>query len=150
MLRLRFVRRGGANGTTGVGTVSLLIDTGSSNTWVGAGTPFTVTSTTTDTGDLVVRLSSAHPSFERYELIPLQEVVYGSGFVIGIHPTLTMRRIGSDPHPIGEEVLDQVAISDSLVLTNQSIGVAFEDSGFDGVDGILGWVTFSFNVSDDH
>ena len=31
-----------------------------------------------------------------------------------------------------------MTIGDGLVLTNQSIGVAFEDSGFDGVDGILG------------
>ncbi|KAH9934558.1 acid protease [Epithele typhae] len=42
----------------------LLIDTGSSNTWVGATTPFTVTSTTVDTGNEV-------------------EVIYGSGFFFG-------------------------------------------------------------------
>ncbi|RPD60577.1 acid protease [Lentinus tigrinus ALCF2SS1-7] len=45
-------------------TYSLLIDTGSSNTWVGAGQPYVRTTTSVDTGDLV-------------------EVVYGSGFVIG-------------------------------------------------------------------
>ncbi|KAI0752479.1 acid protease [Daedaleopsis nitida] len=54
--------------TVGVGSpptfFQLLIDTGSSNTWVGAGQPFVETSTTFPTGDLV-------------------EVVYGSGFVIG-------------------------------------------------------------------
>ncbi|KAI0767720.1 acid protease [Fomes fomentarius] len=43
---------------------SLLIDTGSSNTWVGAGQPYVRTSTSIATGDLV-------------------EVIYGSGFVIG-------------------------------------------------------------------
>ena len=56
-------------------------------------------------------------------------------------PTLMMSCAGSDTHLTGEQVLDQVAISDSLVITNQSIGVALEDSGFDGVDGILGWVS---------
>ncbi|OBZ76476.1 Polyporopepsin [Grifola frondosa] len=52
----------------GVGTpptqYSLLIDTGSSNTWVGAGQAFVETNSTVNTGQLV-------------------EVVYGSGFVIG-------------------------------------------------------------------
>ncbi|KAI9070303.1 acid protease [Trametes sanguinea] len=43
---------------------SLLIDTGSSNTWVGAGKAFARTNTTKDTGNLV-------------------EVTYGSGFVFG-------------------------------------------------------------------
>lgn len=35
--------------------VTLLVDTGSSNTWVGAATPYTETSTSQDTGDEVVR-----------------------------------------------------------------------------------------------
>ena len=38
----------------------------------------------------------------------------------------------------GEEVLDQIVLNDNLVITNQSIGVAIEDEGFDGVDGIIG------------
>ncbi|KAI0703854.1 acid protease [Cerioporus squamosus] len=54
--------------TVGVGSPPteylLLIDTGSSNTWVGAGKPFVQTSTTVNTGDRV-------------------DVVYGSGFVTG-------------------------------------------------------------------
>ncbi|KAI8989240.1 acid protease [Trametes punicea] len=54
--------------TVGVGSpptqYSLLIDTGSSNTWVGAGKPFVETSTSKFTGNLV-------------------EVTYGSGFVLG-------------------------------------------------------------------
>ncbi|KAI0708411.1 acid protease [Earliella scabrosa] len=91
--------------TVGVGnpptSFDLLIDTGSSNTWVGAGRPFVATDTTFDTGDLV-------------------EVIYGSGFVIG------------------EQILDQVTLAPGLVIQNQSIGVAIEDAGFDGVDGILG------------
>ncbi|KAJ8474569.1 hypothetical protein ONZ51_g7129 [Trametes cubensis] len=54
--------------TVGVGSpateYSLLIDTGSSNTWVGAGKAFVTSSTTQATGNLV-------------------EVTYGSGFVFG-------------------------------------------------------------------
>ncbi|VDB86599.1 unnamed protein product [Peniophora sp. CBMAI 1063] len=45
-------------------TFNLIVDTGSSNTWVGATTRFTPTSTTTSTGGIV-------------------EVTYGSGFVLG-------------------------------------------------------------------
>ncbi|KAI0078070.1 acid protease [Panus rudis PR-1116 ss-1] len=80
---------------------SLLIDTGSSNTWVGAGKAFTVTDTTQITPNLVA-------------------VQYGSGFVIG------------------QEVVDQVTLAPGLVIENQSLGVALEDAGFDGVDGIVG------------
>ncbi|KAI0760884.1 acid protease [Trametes elegans] len=97
--------------TVGVGSpptqFSLLIDTGSSNTWVGAGTPFTRTSSTQDTGSLV-------------------EVTYGSGFVIGVDCSA------------GQQVLDTVTLAPDLVIENQSIGVAIEDEGFDGVDGIIG------------
>jgi hypothetical protein len=42
---------------------NLLIDTGSSNTWVGADTKFTSTSTTTKTDDSVVRVSSQFRQF---------------------------------------------------------------------------------------
>ncbi|KAI0089551.1 aspartic proteinase precursor [Irpex rosettiformis] len=45
-------------------TFDLIVDTGSSNTWVGATTPFAATSTTVDTGEIVF-------------------VEYGSGFVLG-------------------------------------------------------------------
>jgi len=79
----------------------LIIDTGSSNTWVGAGTSYDPTSTSKDTGK----------SFS---------VDYGSGSVSG------------------EEFTDQVTLSSSLVISKQSIGVASQSSGFEGVDGILG------------
>ncbi|EIN11545.1 acid protease [Punctularia strigosozonata HHB-11173 SS5] len=49
-------------------TFNLLIDTGSSNTWVGADTPFTETQTTTCNGDEM-------------------EVIYGSGLVFGLECT---------------------------------------------------------------
>ncbi|KAG1884799.1 acid protease [Suillus subluteus] len=80
---------------------TLLIDTGSSNTWVGANTPYTRTNTSVDTGNSV-------------------SVSYGSGRFSG------------------EEYLDTVTLSSDLVITGQSIGVAKNAQGFNGVDGILG------------
>ncbi|KAH7925602.1 acid protease [Leucogyrophana mollusca] len=79
----------------------LLIDTGASNTWVGAGTQYTPTSTSQNTGDTI-------------------NVSYGSG---------TMS---------GTEYTDTVTLSPSLVIQNQSIGVASSAQGFSDVDGILG------------
>jgi len=80
---------------------TLLIDTGSSNTWVGAGTRYRQTSTSKATGNTV-------------------NVSYGSGSFSG------------------NEFTDQVTLGDSLVIRNQSIGVATTANGFSDVDGILG------------
>ncbi|KAF8588745.1 aspartic peptidase A1 [Ramaria rubella] len=80
---------------------TLLIDTGSSNTWVGAGKKFVHTSTTVQTSDKVA-------------------VTYGSGDFSGT------------------EFTDQVTLATGLVIKTQSIGVASQSEGFEGVDGILG------------
>jgi len=80
---------------------TLLIDTGSSNTWVGAATKYVKTSTSQSTGNSV-------------------NVSYGSGSFSGT------------------EFTDTVTLSDSLVIDNQSIGVASTATGFNDVDGILG------------
>ncbi|KAK2465564.1 hypothetical protein APHAL10511_002456 [Amanita phalloides] len=60
----------------GIGTpptnYSLIVDTGSSNTWVGAGKPFTPTSSTTATGQVF-------------------QVTYGSGSVLGLELSDTVR-----------------------------------------------------------
>ncbi|KDQ58191.1 hypothetical protein JAAARDRAFT_57949 [Jaapia argillacea MUCL 33604] len=81
---------------------TLLIDTGSSNTWVGAYQAYVKTSTSVDTGDAVA-------------------VTYGSGSFSGT------------------EYYDTVTISSSLVIPNQSIGVADTSEGFgEGIDGIIG------------
>ncbi|KAI0670888.1 acid protease [Trametes maxima] len=80
---------------------TLLIDTGSSNTWIGADKAYQPTSTSKRTGESV-------------------NVSYGSGSFSGT------------------EYTDQVALSSSLVIQNQSIGVASTAQGFQGVDGILG------------
>ncbi|GJE88453.1 pepsin-like aspartic proteases [Phanerochaete sordida] len=80
---------------------TLLIDTGSSNTWVGADQKYVKTSTSKSTGDSV-------------------NVSYGSGSFSGT------------------EFTDTVTLGPSLVIQNQSIGVASQAQGFQGVDGILG------------
>ncbi|KAI0354862.1 acid protease [Trametes cingulata] len=80
---------------------TLLIDTGSSNTWVGADKPYRPTSSSKSTGQRV-------------------SVSYGSGSFSGT------------------EYTDTVSLSSSLVIENQSIGVASTAQGFQGVDGILG------------
>ncbi|KAI0333691.1 acid protease [Cubamyces sp. BRFM 1775] len=80
---------------------TLLIDTGSSNTWVGADKSYTPTSSGKSTGQTV-------------------QVSYGSGSFSGT------------------EYTDTVTLSSSLVIQNQSIGVASSAQGFQGVDGILG------------
>ncbi|KAL5512902.1 hypothetical protein ACEPAH_3300 [Sanghuangporus vaninii] len=82
---------------------TLLIDTGSSNTFVGSDKTYKETSTSQNTGNTV-------------------RVSYGSG---------SFR---------GKQYLDRVALSSSLVIKHQGIGVTTKDEaqGFDGVDGILG------------
>jgi len=77
------------------------VDTGSSNTWVGAGTKFSAGSTGKSTGKSV-------------------SVSYGSGSFSGTEYTDTVSFAG-------------------LTVTSQSIGVASTSSGFDGVDGIVGF-----------
>ncbi|KAJ3906911.1 family A1 protease [Lentinula edodes] len=79
----------------------LIVDTGSSNTWVGASTEYVASSTSINTGHVVI-----------------------VGF--------------PDTEALGTEYLDKVALSSSLVITSQSIGVASESIGFANVDGILG------------
>ncbi|KAH9480701.1 Polyporopepsin [Psilocybe cubensis] len=79
---------------------TLLIDTGSSNTWVGAGKAYKQTSTSKSTRNSV-------------------NVTYGSGSFSGT------------------EFTDEVTLG-SLVIKNQSIGVASKANGFQDVDGILG------------
>ncbi|EMD39767.1 hypothetical protein CERSUDRAFT_71628 [Gelatoporia subvermispora B] len=80
---------------------TLLIDTGSSNTWVGADQQYVQTSTSQSTGKSV-------------------NVSYGSGSFSGT------------------EFTDEVTIAPGLVIQKQSIGVATQSQGFQGVDGILG------------
>ena len=100
---------------------NLLVDTGSSNTWVGASKAFVKTSTSKATGQQVVR-SVQHTIVKSSLKCPfLQEVSYGSGAFEG------------------EEFTDNVQFGD-LAITGQSIGVASQSEGFEDVDGIIGYV----------
>lgn len=102
------ITENGVHATVSVGVgspptqYSLLIDTGSSNTWVGANktNPYVRTTTSTDTGNTV-------------------SVSYGSG------------------NFTGEEFIDVFKVG-TFVVPRQSIGVASNSTGFDGVDGIFG------------
>ncbi|KAG1809544.1 aspartic peptidase domain-containing protein, partial [Suillus variegatus] len=82
-------------------TDTVLVDTGSSNTWIGANKAYAKTATSKDTGNTF-------------------SVQYGIGSVSG------------------EEYTDTVTLNSDLVIENQSICVASESSGMDGLDGILG------------
>jgi hypothetical protein len=82
-------------------TWSLIVDTGSSNTWCGAQTSCEKTSTGKSTGGTI-------------------SVSYGSGDFSGNEYTDTVTFAG-------------------LTVTKQSIGAATSSSGFDGVDGIIGF-----------
>ncbi|KAK7028832.1 hypothetical protein VNI00_014845 [Paramarasmius palmivorus] len=84
-------------------TYNLLIDTGSSNTWIGASKEYKPTK----------------PSHNERKQV---SVTYGSGSFMGT------------------EYTDCVALSDNLVIKEQSIGIAEKTQGFgnDGIDGILG------------
>ncbi|KAJ3777766.1 family A1 protease [Lentinula raphanica] len=84
-------------------TFHLLVDSGSSNTWVGANASYTYIPSTSSvwTDDIVI-------------------VDYGSGYFFGY------------------EYFDTVALSNELIIKNQSIGVADFQQGFNSMDGILG------------
>ncbi|KAF8177288.1 putative cathepsin E [Mycena galopus ATCC 62051] len=90
----------------GTQTFELIVDTGSSNTWVGSGTKYVPGSTSTNTGKTF-------------------EVEYGSGTV-------------SNEFISGTEYTDTLALG-GLTVTKQSIGDGTKSSGFEGVDGIIGF-----------
>ncbi|KAL4244019.1 peptidase A1 family protein [Abortiporus biennis] len=79
----------------------LLIDTASSNTWVGAERPYI-------------------PTFSSFETGQRVSVKYASGSFSG------------------DEYMDAVSLGFGPPIQNQSIGVALNVEGFNGVDGVLG------------
>ncbi|OCH86421.1 aspartic peptidase A1 [Obba rivulosa] len=91
--------------TIGIGSpptdYSVILDSGSSNTWVGAEQTYVQTSTSQTTGQQVA-------------------VDYGSGSFSG------------------NEYLDTVTIAPGLTIQRQSIGVATQSEGLNGLDGIMG------------
>ena len=95
------------------------MDTGSSNTWIGADKKkkYQPSSSSTNTHDEVVGISldACAPNVTMVH----QSVSYGSGFFVGI------------------EYMDTVKLG-GLRIEQQSFGVAKESESFEGVDGILG------------
>lgn len=83
-------------------TYNLIVDTGSSNTWVGAVTPYEQTSTSESTGDIV-------------------EVTYGSGFFIGLEyiDTVTL----SDDLVIPEQSIGAAFISNGFSPYDGILGI---------------------------
>lgn len=109
--------------TVGVGTpptqYTLLVDTGSSNTWIGAKAPYIQSKSSLYTGSTVW-------------------VYYGSGAFAGeeCEPSSAEQYVW---RPIKIEAdTDSVSLSNDLIVANQSIGVASLSIGFEGFDGILG------------
>lgn len=98
----------------------LLVDTGSSNTWVGAGKAFVRTSSSVQTSDKVVCSLRSNAVELSAKVTYVQSVTYGSGDFSG------------------NEFTDTVTLGSGLTVTKQSIGVATRSEGFDGVDGIIG------------
>ena len=123
-------------------TDNLIIDTGSSNTWVGANTPYTQTSTSTDTGRQVVSSDAIYFFIRRDSFIDAHfcssPAMAPANFLVcsSMLPLNKHRQI--EPFVSGEEFTDQVTLG-SLVINDQSIGVALEAEGFTTADGILGY-----------
>ncbi|KAG1736321.1 acid protease [Suillus lakei] len=84
---------------------TVLIDTGSSNTWIGANKSYSKTTTSLSTGNKFI-------------------VSYGDGL--------------NQSYVSGMEYLDTVTLTSDLVIKQQSIGVGFNSTGMDSMDGILG------------
>ncbi|KAI9462931.1 acid protease [Russula earlei] len=93
---------------------TLIMDTGSAVTWVGAGKAYVRTGTSVQT-DNNVRVSASW-----FTNTMCQSVPYVSGSFSGT------------------EFIDTVTISPGVVVSSQSIGVATTFHGFQDVDGILG------------
>jgi saccharopepsin len=102
---------------------------------VGIGTPPTQYDLLLDTGSANTWVGADQPYVPTSSSAPTNQTVsvqYGSGTFYG------------------SEYTDTVTLSSSLVITNQSIGVATASQGFQGSDGILGYAfTFSSTICSD-
>ncbi|KAI9068654.1 aspartic peptidase A1 [Trametes sanguinea] len=138
-------------------TYSLIVDTGSSNTWVGAGTPYVATSSSSRTRDSV-SVTYGSGSFSGYEY--LDTVTLGSdltivnqsigvadtsdGFdgvdgILGIGPTgLTLGTLSPDALAEIPTVTDSLASQGDI--SSDSIGISFEPT--DSPEVVNGELTF--------
>ncbi|KAG6826335.1 hypothetical protein H0H92_000282 [Tricholoma furcatifolium] len=98
---------------------SLLLDTSSSNTWIGADKDYTPSST----------------SLNKEQTF---DISYESGEVTGAEcMRMRINSLKASPH-LAYTDLDQITLGGNLVAKKQTIGVASSARGFSGVDGILG------------
>jgi saccharopepsin len=97
---------------------TLLVDTGSSNTWIGASKPYVKSSMSQDTGGTFV---SVRGFYLLYNCNYFQGVSYAGNTQVS-----------------GEEYLDTITLNSDLVIKQQSIGVANSNAGLGDLDGILG------------
>ena len=112
----------------------LIIDTGSSNTWVGGNKPYKETTTSVKTSDMVVRIVS------RADSQPCS-IESERNIWIRFYDRLVIPRESRLPYlhlQPGAEYLDSVTIAPGVVISGQSIGVASNSSGFFNLDGIMG------------
>ena len=65
---------------------------------------------------------------------------YGSGSFSGKYLRCRVTKNFSSNGIVGKEYIDKVTLTPDLIIDKQSIGVASKSSGFDGIDGILGFV----------
>ncbi|PFH52246.1 hypothetical protein AMATHDRAFT_46374 [Amanita thiersii Skay4041] len=138
-------------------TYSLLIDTGSSNTWVGAGRAYVVTSTSVRTADSV-SVTYGSGSFSGTEFIDTVSITSGlvipqqsigvasrsSGFdgfdgILGIGPVdLTLGTLSPDRNTLIPTVTDN-AFSRGVITANE-IGISFEPTNsLESLNGELTW-----------
>ncbi|KAG2368809.1 aspartic peptidase domain-containing protein [Suillus spraguei] len=93
-------------------TYYLIVDTGSSNTWVGADTKYVVTSTSVDTGD-AVEVTYGSGSFSGTEY--LDTVTLGTGL------TITKQSIGVAATSTGFDGVDGIVGIGPLILTEGTL-----------------------------
>jgi hypothetical protein len=114
----------------------LLVDSGSALTWLGAnGKTYVKTKSSVKTKESVVSIAS-HGLMTHLELnLVCQNTTYSNGFLTGKFTSQCLfDMFTSIPGLLYE---DTVAISENITISQQSIGVALNSSGFPSVDGVL-------------
>jgi len=98
---------------------TVLVDTGSANTWIGASKPYLPTRTSLDTGETFVSVRGPCLLFTLATCF--QSLTYGDGQTVE-----------------GDEYQDTITVNPNLIIDGSYIGVAYAADLPAGVDGILG------------
>jgi hypothetical protein len=121
---------------------TLIIDTGSANTWIGAGKPYVRTNTSVQTNDQVVSICIFVQLVDQHETTGLQQPSTSMYNMVLRHSSVHFPALAPpllSLHPLsGTEFTDAVTITPGVVIPSQSIGVASTSRGMKDVDGILG------------